>query len=415
MADILPNTIHTFPRVGVVTAMCSAPTPHTDDGLFSVAPMMDYTDRFMRFLLRRLTSRGTLYTEMVTANTLVHCDESELERFLGKEQTDGPTVFQLGGSEPEKLELAAAKVAEWGYDAINLNCGCPSDRVAGKGAFGASLMRHPDLVADCCAAIATGGGLPVSVKCRIGITEDKKAAAELDEEPVYAELAQFVQTVHERGGVDHFVVHARRAVLGGLSPDANRKVPPLRPQLVHRLAADFPELRFSVNGGLEHMEDLHEHLLPDSRLSGVMVGRAVMSRPWHWATVDTALYGEATNPTTSRRELLHEYAAFAEQQEARLPQRLRRVLISPCLNLFAGEPMGKKFRAQIDNRMQSGDDLSLSQVLLGSAEAALLPETLDMPPGMVWNQNSKLYEPGPYFAAAAADQVPEPASAWLAA
>ena len=345
MVVMLPNTIHSFPRVGLVRAMCSAPTPHTDDGLFSVAPMMDYTDRFMRFLLRRLTSRGTLYTEMVTANTLVHCDESELERFLGKEQTDGPTVFQLGGSEPEKLELAAAKVAEWGYDAINLNCGCPSDRVAGKGAFGASLMRHPDLVADCCAAIATGGGLPVSVKCRIGITEDKKAAAELDEEPVYAELAQFVQTVHERGGVDHFVVHARRAVLGGLSPDANRKVPPLRPQLVHRLAADFPELRFSVNGGLEHMEDLHEHLLPDSRLSGVMVGRAVMSRPWHWATVDTALYGEATNPTTSRRELLHEYAAFAEQQEARLPQRLRRVLISPCLNLFAGEPMGTKFRA----------------------------------------------------------------------
>ena len=195
MVVMLPNTIHSFPRVGLVRAMCSAPTPHTDDGLFSVAPMMDYTDRFMRFLLRRLTSRGTLYTEMVTANTLVHCDESELERFLGKEQTDGPTVFQLGGSEPEKLELAAAKVAAWGYDAINLNCGCPSDRVAGKGAFGASLMRHPELVADCCAAIASGGGLPVSVKCRIGITDDKKAAAELDEEPVYAELAQFVQTV----------------------------------------------------------------------------------------------------------------------------------------------------------------------------------------------------------------------------
>ena len=159
MVVALPNTVHTLPRLGLVRAMCSAPTPHTDDGLFSVAPMMDYTDRFMRFLLRRLTSRGTLYTEMVTANTLVHCEESELERFLGREQTDGPTVFQLGGCDPEQLELAAAKVAEWGYDAINLNCGCPSDRVAGKGAFGASLMRHPDLVADCCASIASGGGL----------------------------------------------------------------------------------------------------------------------------------------------------------------------------------------------------------------------------------------------------------------
>ena len=272
MAAMLPNTIHTFPRVGVVRAMCSAPTPHTDDGLFSVAPMMDYTDRFMRFLLRQLTSRGTLYTEMVTSNTLVHCEESELERFLGHEQTDGPTVFQLGGSEPEQLERAAAKVAAWKYDAINLNCGCPSDRVAGKGAFGASLMRHPDLVADCCAAIASGGGgLPVSVKCRIGVTEDRKQATEVDEEPVYAELAHFVQRVSERGGVDHFVVHARRAVLGGLSPDANRKVPPLRPQLVHRLATDFPGLSFSVNGGLEHMEDVQEHLLPSSRLSGVMV------------------------------------------------------------------------------------------------------------------------------------------------
>ena len=304
MVVMLPNTIHSFPRVGLVRAMCSAPTPHTDDGLFSVAPMMDYTDRFMRFLLRRLTSRGTLYTEMVTANTLVHCDESELERFLGKEQTDGPTVFQLGGSEPEKLELAAAKVAAWGYDAINLNCGCPSDRVAGKGAFGASLMRHPELVADCCAAIASGGGLPVSVKCRIGITDDKKAAAELDEEPVYAELAQFVQTVHERGGVDHFVVHARRAVLGGLSPDANRKVPPLRPQLVHRLAADFPELRFSVNGGLEHMEDLHEHLLPDSRLSGVMVGRAPLPSfaPYH-ATPLTMLHSYPAAPLTMMHPL----------------------------------------------------------------------------------------------------------------
>ena len=113
MVVALPNTVHTLPRLGLVRAMCSAPTPHMDDGLFSVAPMMDYTDRFMRFLLRRLTSRGTLYTEMVTANTLVHCEESELERFLGREQTDGPTVFQLGGCDPEQLELAVTSLAEF--------------------------------------------------------------------------------------------------------------------------------------------------------------------------------------------------------------------------------------------------------------------------------------------------------------
>ena len=212
-----------LPRVGLVRAASSSP-PHLDDGLFSVAPMMDYTDRFMRFLLRRLTSRGTLYTEMVTANTIVHCKETELERFLGHEQTDGPTVFQLGGSDPEQLQRAAATVAEWGYDAINLNCGCPSDRVAGRGCFGAALMREPDLVADCCAAIAAGGGgLPVSVKCRIGVTEDRSQAAEIDEEPVYAELADFVQRVSERGGVRHFVVHA---CAGAAAPTFGLRSPP---------------------------------------------------------------------------------------------------------------------------------------------------------------------------------------------
>ena len=405
----------TAARVSHIRAMSSAPTPHIHDGAFSVAPMMDYTDRFMRFMLRRLTARGTLYTEMVTANTLVHCGESELERFLSKEGIDGPNVFQVGGSDPEMLRKAAEIIKPWGYDAINLNCGCPSDRVAGKGAFGAALMEEPDLVADCCAAIAEGSGLPVSVKCRIGVTRDREQAAELEEEPVYEELSDFVRRVAEGGGVGHFVVHARRAVLGGLSPDANRKVPPLRPQLVHRLADDFPELRFSVNGGLETVGDLHGHLPHTSRLSGVMVGRAVMSRPWHWATVDTALYGEARDPAASRRQVLHEYIAFAEAQEAALPQRIRRVLLSPALNLFAGEPNGKKFRAAVDRRSKEDGD-SFGALLLGAAEESLLAETLDAPPGVVWDHTARGYVAAPRFdAAAAAAEEQEPMSAALGA
>lgn len=388
-----PAAAAALPRVRAVATA----SLHTDDGYLSVAPMMDYTDRFMRFMLRKLSRHTTLYTEMVVASTLVHCSESELERFLSKEGIDGPNVFQVGGSDPELLRKAAAIIAPWGYDAINLNCGCPSDRVAGAGCFGAALMRDPDLVADCCAAIAEGApGVPVSVKCRIGVTDDKARAAELDEEPVYAELARFVRRVSERGGVSQFIVHARRAVLGGLSPDANRKIPPLRPQLVHRLAADFPTLRFSVNGGLETLDDLHAHLpASGSQLAGVMVGRAVMARPWHWATADTALYGAADNPAASRRQVLREYAAFAEAQEAAVPQRIRRVLLSPLLNLFAGEPHGKQFRAAVDRRFHE-EGHSFSSLLLGAAEETLLPQTLDAPPGLLWHPYSKSYYRGPY-------------------
>ena len=259
--------------------------------------MMDYTNKFLRYMLRRISTRATLYTEMVTANTIVHCPPSELPRFL--ELPDGecqPTVLQVGGADPDLLRRAAAISAPWGYDAINLNCGCPSDRVAGKGAFGATLMKDPELVAACCAALAEGApGIPITVKCRIGVIDDRTRAAEIDDETVYvgrrrtlepnkteqmcprraletpwtrptlsvlrvtiepsclrsqAELHRFVSIVSTRGGVSHFVVHARRAVLGGLSPHQNRVVPPLRYNLVHRLAADFPELRFSINGGI---------------------------------------------------------------------------------------------------------------------------------------------------------------------
>lgn len=376
-----------------------------DDGAFAVAPMMDYTDQFLRFLLRSLSARATLYTEMVTANTLVHCDPSELPRFLGHAPADGATVLQVGGADPAKLRAAAAIAAPWGFSAINLNCGCPSDRVAGSGAFGAALMREPALVGDCCAALAdgAGGALPITVKCRIGVTADKAEAARVDDEATYAELHRFVETVAARGGVRFFALHARKAVLGGLSPAQNRQVPPLRYALVSRLAADFPGLRFSLNGGVESLADAAAHLAPGSGLSGVMVGRAVVARPWEWATTDTALYGAEADVAPSRRAVLDAYAAFAAEQEAAIAQSIRQTLIKPAVNLFAGEPHGRQFRRAIDT-LAKDRSVSAADVLRTAADEALLPATLDAPPGWAYDYDAKEYRPAADVAAAAAER-----------
>ncbi len=383
--------------------------PNGADGLFAVAPMMDYTNRFLRFLLRRLSARATLYTEMVTANTLVNCDERELPRFLERELGDHPTVLQIGGSDPSVLKRAAARAAPWGYDAINLNCGCPSDRVAGAGCFGAALMREPELVARCCTELASGApDVPVSVKIRVGVADSARAAIEADEEALYDGLASFVDVVAREGGVHHFALHARQAVLGGLSPAQNREVPPLRPVLARRLAADFPHLSISLNGGIQNLAEARAALgangsaLAPPRagsgvLSGVMVGRAVVSRPWTWATVDTDLYGAAANPAQNRLQLLEEYAAFAESVEVANPQRLRHLLVAPVVNLFAGEPNGKKFRVALDAATKkSKEEVSFSSMLLGSARSTLSAETLLVSPGTQWDFRERCYlEPAP--------------------
>lgn len=372
-------------------AMAAGASAYIDDGPFAVAPMMDYTHRFLRHMLRHVTARSTLYTEMVTANTLVHCDPSELPRFLGHEP-DENTVLQVGGAEPGLLRAAAQLAVPYEFSAINLNCGCPSDRVAGAGAFGAALMRDPALVGDCCAALAdgAGGAMPVTVKCRIGVTSDKAQAALVDDEATYAELHRFVETVSERGGVRFFALHARKAVLGGLSPAQNRQVPPLRYALVSRLAADFPALRFSLNGGIDSLPEAASHLGPGSGLCGVMVGRAVVQRPWDWATTDSALYGAPSDPSASRRKLLDSYADYAAQQQATTPQRIRHLLIAPALNLFALEPNGRKFRRAVDERSKD-PSLSAADVIRFAADEALLPATLDAAPGWVYDKYAREY------------------------
>jgi tRNA-dihydrouridine synthase A len=248
--------------------------------IISVAPMMDWTDRHCRYFHRLLTRRALLYTEMVTTGALVHGDVPRHLRFCAEEH---PVALQLGGSEPADLAHCARLGEEWGYDEINLNCGCPSERVQ-RGAFGACLMNEPQLVADCVKAMVDVASVPVTVKHRIGI----------DKTESYEFVRDFVGAVSE-AGCSIFIVHARNAWLKGLSPKQNREVPPLRYELVHRLKHDFPELLFSINGGFNDNAQMHAHL---RLLDGVMIGREAYHNPWWLAEWDADFYGEAPSMLT---------------------------------------------------------------------------------------------------------------------
>ncbi|WP_208512247.1 tRNA dihydrouridine(20/20a) synthase DusA [Variovorax paradoxus] len=241
----------------------------------SVAPMMDWTDRHCRYLHRLLSRHALLYTEMVTTGALVHGDVPRHLRFNAEEH---PLALQLGGSEPADLAHCAKLGEQWGYDEINLNCGCPSERVQ-RGAFGACLMNEPQLVADCVKAMVDASSVPVTVKHRIGI----------DKIESYEFVRDFVGQVSE-AGCDTFIVHARNAWLKGLSPKQNREIPPLRYALVHRLKHDFPALKFSINGGITLNAQVHEHL---RLLDGVMVGREAYHNPWWLAEWDAEFFGAA--------------------------------------------------------------------------------------------------------------------------
>jgi tRNA-dihydrouridine synthase A len=242
----------------------------------SVAPMMEWTDRHCRTFHRLITRRTRLYTEMVTTGALLHGD---VPRHLDYGAHEHPVALQLGGSEPADLAHCARLAERWGYDEVNLNCGCPSERVQ-RGAFGACLMAEPSLVADCVKAMREATDLPVSVKHRIGI----------DRTDNYGFVRDFVGTVSERSGCSVFIVHARSAWLQGLSPKENREVPPLRYEAAYRLKADFPDLTVVVNGGIQHESDIAEHL---NHVDGVMVGRHAYHDPWAMATWDERFFGQA--------------------------------------------------------------------------------------------------------------------------
>ncbi|MFP4639584.1 MAG: tRNA dihydrouridine(20/20a) synthase DusA [Guyparkeria sp.] len=301
----------------------------TNPWRFCIAPMLDWTDRHYRFLARQLSRHARLYTEMVTTGALLHGD---VERHLRFDPAEHPVALQLGGSDPAALAEAARIGAEWGYDEINLNVGCPSDRVQ-NGAFGACLMATPERVADCVAAMREAVNVPVTVKNRIGI----------DHQETYEEFREFVDIVADRGGCEVFIVHARKAWLSGLSPKQNREVPPLRPEFARRIKAERPELTVVLNGGLADIPSM-QAVLED--LDGVMVGRAAYQDVGMLAGIDAALFGE--RETTDRAEALRRYRDYAAGRVAegvRLP-----TLIKPLLTLFQGRPGARAWRRHLSEQ-----------------------------------------------------------------
>src|ERR1700761_5474189 len=263
---------------------------------FSVAPMMDWTDRHCRFLHRLLSARALLYTEMVTAEAILHGDRT---RLLGYDARENPVALQLGGSEPARLAEAAKIGADFGYAEINLNVGCPSDRVQ-SGRFGACLMREPALVADCMAAILSAVSVPATVKCRLGVD---------DQEPEEG-LFRLVEAC-AAAGVDTFIVHARKAWLQGLSPKQNRDIPPLDYGLVYRLKAERPELTVVINGGLKSLAEAKAHV--DAGLDGAMLGRAAYHEPAILGEADRLLF-DPTAPMVSPEEAVLAYRPYLAEQ-----------------------------------------------------------------------------------------------------
>jgi tRNA-dihydrouridine synthase A len=270
----------------------------------SVAPMMDWSDRHCRYLHRLLSNHALLYTEMVTTGALLHGDVPRHLRFNAEEH---PLALQLGGSEPADLAQCAKLGQDWGYDEININCGCPSERVQ-RGAFGACLMKEASLVADCVKAMVDAVDIPVTVKHRIGIDKDES----------YAFVRDFVGTVAE-AGCNTFIVHARNAWLKGLSPKENREIPPLRYAMVYQLKKDFPHLTMSINGGITTTEQVHAHL---QHVDGAMIGREAYRNPWWLSQWDSVFFGDAqpANPgdtsCDNTRESIEEAMVVYMEREA---------------------------------------------------------------------------------------------------
>ena len=306
---------------------------------FCVAPMMDWTDSPCRVLHRALSANALLYTEMVTAEAVLHGDRG---RLLGFDATEHPLGLQLGGSDPVRLAEAAKIAEDFGYDEINLNVGCPSDRVQ-SGRFGACLMREPALVSACMAALAQAVTIPVTVKCRIGVD---------DQDPEVA-LRELISQC-AKAGVTRFIVHARKAWLDGLSPKENRDVPPLDYDLVYRVKRENPHLTIVINGGINTLEEAEAHL---THVDGVMLGRAAYQNPALLAEVDARFFGGET------RALDAAVAAYAVHVEKALADGRRlSTLVKPMLGLFNGRPGARQFRRHLsENAPRDGAGIAVLQ------------------------------------------------------
>ncbi len=301
---------------------------------FCIAPMMDWSDRHCRYFWRLLSQHALLYTEMVTTGALLHGDR---QRFLDFHPNEHPVALQLGGSDPGELAACAELAQQWGYDEINLNCGCPSDRVQ-SGAFGACLMAEPELVADCVSAMQGACDLPVTVKHRIGI----------DDMESYDNMEDFVDQVAS-GGCSVFIVHARKAWLQGLSPKENREIPPLHYDWVYRLKERRPELTIVINGGITELDACQQHL---EYVDGVMLGREAYQNPFMLAAVDATLFdGDAPGPSRDAiAARFVEYAREELQNGTALHHMTRHIL-----GLYQGMPGTRRFRRHLSENAYKTD------------------------------------------------------------
>jgi tRNA-dihydrouridine synthase A len=319
----------------------------------SVAPMMDWTDRHERFFLRQISRRARLYTEMITTGAILHGDR---ERLLGFNADEHPVALQIGGADPAALAQCARIGADFGYDEINLNIGCPSDRVQ-SGDFGACLMAKPDVVARAVAAMGAAVDLPVTVKHRIAI----------DEQEEWPALSGFVGTVAE-AGCTHFIVHARKAWLQGLSAKENREIPPLRYELVHRLKQEFPALAVTINGGITTLDEAAAHL---PQVDGVMIGRAAYQNPYVLAEVDRRFFGD-TAPAPTRHEIVARMYPYIEREVAAgVPLKS---ITRHVLGLFNGQRGARAWRRFLSENAPRFDGGPGEAVALLENAAALVPQ-----------------------------------------
>lgn len=313
--------------------------------------MMDRTDRHFRFFMRQITQRTLLYTEMVTAQAILHGDR---QRLLGFDPAERPLALQIGGDDPQQLAICARIGADMGYDEINLNVGCPSSRVQ-EGHFGACLMAQPERVADCVSAMQSAVSIPVTVKHRIGI----------DSRDRYEDMEHFVTTV-AAAGCRRFTVHARKAWLQGLSPKDNRNIPPLRYGDVYRLKRAHPDLWIEINGGIKTMVEAHQHL---NQTDAVMIGRAAYDTPYLLATVDQDIYGD-DRPVRSRQQVVQAMFSYVERWNAR-GYKLH-TISRHMLQLFHGRPGSRAWKRYLTENAchpQAGADV-LATALALVAEAA---------------------------------------------
>jgi len=315
---------------------------------FCIAPMMDCSDRHNRYFLRLFSSHILLYTEMVTSAAIVRGDR---DRLLGYNAEEHPVAVQLGGSDPQQLHQAAQICADYGYDEINLNCGCPSDRVQ-SGSFGACLMADPGLVSECVSALRSASALPVTVKHRTGI----------DQQEDYETFREFA-AIQIEAGIDALIVHARNAWLQGLSPKQNREIPPLKYDWVYRLKSDFPDTEIIINGAIKTLDSALEHL---QHVDGVMLGREPYQNPFLLEKVDELIFGQTTTAPTRLSVLRQVYPYIEGQLQQGIPLSH---IIRHIIGLYRGEPGARQWRRYLS---ENGNKKTANMETLYQAEKLII-------------------------------------------